>query len=65
MTIQLVIVHSYKWSTCADSSGVEAGAAGWDLRAKVEVGESQGAEDGLGVEGGEEPDEDEASEQDQ
>ena len=29
------------------------------------MGESQGAEDGLGVEGGEEPDEDEAGEQDE
>ena len=58
----------YFWQklvTCADSRGIEARAAGWDLRAKVKVGESQGAEDGLGVEGGEEPDEDEAGEQDE
>ena len=53
------------WVTCADSGGVEARAAGWDFQAKVKVGESQGAEDGLGVEGGEEADEDEAGEQDE
>ena len=66
LTIQtLVIRDSYKWFTCTDSCDVEARAADWDWRAKVKVGESQGAEDGLGVEGGEEPDEDEAGEQDE
>ena len=64
----MVIGDSYTWVTCADSCGVEATAAGRDWRAKVQVAEvhfPSMAEDGLGVEEGEEPDEDEAGEQDE
>ena len=62
--------------TCADICGVEAGAARWerwpvearaetgaaywDWRAKVEVGEAPGAEDSLRGQDGEDADEDEA-----
>ena len=68
-------------SACADIRGVEACAARrerrpvdargetraacWHRGGKVEVGEAQGAEDGLGGESGEEADDDQGREKDQ
>ena len=63
--IQLDINDSNACFTCANTCYVEAGAAGWNLGAKVEVEESKGAEDGLRGEGGQDADEDKAGEQDE
>ena len=52
-------------SACANICDVEARAAGWHRGGKVEVGEAQGAEDGLGGESGEEADDDQGREKDQ
>ena len=52
-------------SACADICGVEAWAAFWHRGGKVDVGEAQGAEDGLVGESGEEADDDQGREKDQ
>ena len=52
-------------SACANICDVEARAAGWHRGGKVDVGEAQGAEDGLGGESGEEADDDQGREKDQ
>ena len=58
-------MQDLRYITCVNSCCVEARAAGWHRGGKVDVGEAQGAEDGLGGESGEEADDDQGREKDQ